>query len=203
MKNYIIMLFVLGISLSCLANKTEKVLPSKQPVKKDHKRPPLSRMRKVNWGWRYFSTLKDSDRAKLLQLQRQDPEQFRKILSEQGELLRRQEIAAFEQLKNKVILWKKTTNKAEKEKIKQEITLQLKQDFLKRLAEHRRHNEELKKRVSRMEEELKTRERKADDIINAQVEGILNGKIGLIQPGSRPPRRPPMGPPPNAKLGGK
>ena len=54
-----------------------------------------------------------------------------------------------------------------------------------------------------MEEELKTRERKADDIINAQVEGILNGKIGLIQPGSRPPRRPPMGPPPNAKLGGK
>ena len=124
-------------------------------------------------------------------------------MSEQGELLRRQEIAAFEQLKNKVILWKKTTNKAEKEKIKQEITLQLKQDFLKRLAEHRRHNEELKKRVSRMEEELKTRESKADDIINAQVEGILNGKIGLVQPGSRPPRRPPMGPPPKAKLGGK
>lgn len=202
MKNYIIMFLILGISISLFADELAKTLPEKFPSPNGQKKP-MPRMRKINWGWRYFSTLDDAQRANLLQLQRQNPEQFRKILFEQGQLLKKKELAAFEELKNKVELWKKTTNKVEKDKIKQEITLQLKEDFLKRLAEHRRHNEELKKRVLRMELELKNRESKANDIIEAQVEGILNGRIGLIKPGLRPSRRPPVGPPPNSNLGGK
>jgi hypothetical protein len=201
MKKYIVIFFILGIFIGLFA-KDGKILPSKEVQKQDNKKQ-FPRMRKIHWGWRYFSTLTDEERAKLLQVQRQDPEQFRKILFEKGQLLKQKEFAAFEELKNKVALWKKTTNKVEKEKIKAEITLQLKKDFFKRLAENRRHNEELKKRVLKMELELKKREEKANDIIKAQVEGILNGRIGLIKPGTRPSRRPPVGPPPNANLGGK
>lgn len=140
--------------------------------------------------WRIFSRLTPAEQKEMMNLQRTDPEKFRAAIHRKAE-----QIQAEQQLKRQKInelAGKIRNSKDEKEKseLRKELHSILKAGFDARLAQMRRNIDVNKKRIERMEAELKKREDNAEAIINASVDAVISGQKRPPHHGDRKPPRP-------------
>ena len=130
--------------------------------------------------WRAFTRLSADEQKELLQIQRTDPEMYRKILQEkadkfyEAEKIRRQEI---DDLTAEI---KQTESITEKERLKAKLRSKLKEDFQQRLQDTRRDIEAYKRRTAKLESELQKREKNCDAIIDAILNNRLNNAPQLL-----------------------
>ena len=134
--------------------------------------------------WRAFGELSDAERKEMMQLQRENPDKFLEVMKKKAEAFFKAEKAERQLLADLVQKYRAEKNKAEKEKIKNEISEILTKRFNKRLALNRKHVESMKKRTQMLEQELDKRAANSEKIINFQLEAMLQGRE------LRPPRRP-------------
>ena len=126
--------------------------------------------------WRAFSALNEEEREALIKLQRTDQEAFRKRMRELGEELRRQEREHFEELQKLAAEYRSLpADDARRAELKQEIAARVDAEYRRRLKANRRQLEEMKKRAAELERELDKRELRADEIIEAQLNALLDG----------------------------
>lgn len=126
--------------------------------------------------WRIFSRLTPAEQKEMMNLQRTDPEKFRAAIHRKAE-----QIQAEQQLKRQKInelAGKIRNSKDEKEtaELRKELHSILKAGFDARLAQMRRNIDVNKKRIARMEAELKKREDNAEAIVNASVDAVISGQ---------------------------
>ena len=165
-----------------------------------HRRPHMERPHRPNFQpgqqvkpgnnngyWRVFSQLTPAEQKEMMQLQRTEPEKFRTVMQEKLEKIQAEQ----RERHNKVneLAEKIRSSKDEKEKtaLRAELRAMFKSSFDARLAQMRRNIEANKKRIERMEDELKKRESNADAIVDAITESVISGKR---------PERGPAGPRP-------
>ena len=134
------------------------------------------------WIWRAFSQLPPEEQQKLMQLQRQDPAKFQAIMQEKAEKLYAQRQARRKELDAMGAQDRASNDPAEKERLKAELRDKLRDDFNRRLQDGRRDLDANRKRLERMEAELKRREENRYAIVDAILENILSGKQPPLPP---------------------
>lgn len=126
--------------------------------------------------WRAFSMLPQDEQKELMKLQQNEPEKFRAVMQEKAAKIqaemqsKRQKVAA--------LAAKIRNSKDEKEKtaLRAELRAMLKESFDSRIKNLKRNIEINKKRIAKMEEELKKRESNSDAIIEAITDAVISGK---------------------------
>lgn len=157
------------------------------------KRPDgRDRFRRGPGAWRVLAQMTEPEREALMALQVSDPEKFRAVIKEKTDALYQQELERVKTLRSLVAQYNKSTDAGEKKRIKNEMTIMMKSDFHRRLAENRLQLENMKRRTAQLETELDKRSAKADEIVAAQVESIINGEP-VRMPGGPPPHGGPKG----------
>ena len=155
--------------------------------------------------WRAFSLLDEAERKKMLELQRNDPDKFFAEMRKLSAEFEKQEQARLKKLQCLIDKYRTSTDKAERERLKAELTKMERAQFDKRIAGLTRTVESTKRRLALMEQGLKERKEKADAIVDARVEALLSGEIPVnpVYPAPHmrqgPPRQGPprQGPPRN------
>lgn len=129
-----------------------------------------------NGFWRVFSQLTPAEQKEMMQLQRTEPEKFRTVMQEKLEKIQAEQRE--KQRKVNELAEKIRNSKDDKEKtaLRAELRAMLKSSFDARLAQMRRNIEVNKKRIERMEAELKKREANTDAIVDAITESVISGK---------------------------
>lgn len=150
----------------------KKILPppAPQPKPLPPKRPRPSTPEKFRRGpgmWHEFSRLSPNDQQELMRLQRKDPEKFRTIMQEKADQLYARERARRQELADLAKKCRESSDNVQKNKLKNELREKLRLDFQQRLQDNRRNLESNRKRLNRMEAELKKREKNSDAIIEA------------------------------------
>ena len=169
------------------------------PASKDVPPPPPHQPRpkfRMNQGhkpgnshnfWRIFSRLSPAEQKEMMHLQRTDQEKFRTAIQEKVKKIQ-EELQAKRQKVN-AIAEKIRNSKDESEKagLRKELHAILKADFDARLAQMRRNIEANKKRIARMEADLKKREENAEAIVDAITDSVISGKKFPQHPRARKP----------------
>ena len=126
--------------------------------------------------WRAFSMLPQDEQKELMKLQQNDPEKFRAVMQEKAAKIQ----AEMQSKRRKVadLAAKVRNSKDEKEKtaLRAELRAMLKESFDSRIKHLKRNIEINKKRIAKMEEELKKRESNSDAIIEAITDAVISGK---------------------------
>ena len=135
--------------------------------------------------WQAFARLSQEEKQKLMEIQRQDPEKFRAIMREKAEALHASRMARQRELNDIARRYRESSDPAEKERLKTELREKLRADFNQRLQDARRDLESNRKRLERMEVELRRREKNQDAI----VEAVLADKLAGREPPPPPHRR--------------
>ena len=137
--------------------------------------------------WRIYSRLSPAEQKEMMHLQRTDQEKFRIAIQEKGKKIQ-EELQAKRQKVN-AIAQKIRNSKDESEKagLRKELHAMLKADFDARLAQMRRNIESNKKRIARMEADLKKREENAEAIVDAITDSVISGKKFPQHPRARKP----------------
>ena len=143
--------------------------------------------------WRAFSLLDEAERKKMLELQRNDPDKFFAEMRRLSAEFEKQEQARLKKLQCLIDKYRTSTDKAERERLKTELTKMEKAQFDKRIAGLTRTVESTKRRLALMEQGLKERKEKADAIVDARVEALLSGEIPVAPAYPAPHMR--QGPP--------
>ena len=154
-------------------------------------RPQSSQGNNVNF-WRVFSRLTPEEQKEMMTLQRTDPEKFRTAIQEKAEKIQREQQARrqkIDELASKIRNCKDEKVKAE---LRNELRSMFKRVFDARLAQMRHNLEDNKKRIERMEADLKKREENAEAIVDAITDSVISGKKRPPYPGERkmPRQRP-------------
>ncbi len=155
--------------------------------------PPPPRGERFNPGpamWRAFSELDETERQKLIALQRTDQEAFRQKMYELGEAFQKRERERIEELKKLIAEYRSAGDETRKKELKEEIARRVADHYRKRLHENRRQLEEMKKRAMQMEAELDKREKQADSIIKARTDALLDGSQEIVFPRRKKGGRP-------------
>ena len=149
--------------------------------------------------WRAFSLLDEAERKKMLELQRNDPDKFFAEMRRLSAEFEKREQARLQKLQCLIDKYRTSTDKAERERLKAELTKMEKAQFDKRIAGLTRTVESTKRRLALMEQGLKERKEKADAIVDARVEALLSGEIPVAPAYPAPPHMrqgpPRQGPP--------
>lgn len=143
--------------------------------------------------WRAFSLLDEAERKKMLELQRNDPDKFFSEMRRLSAEFEKQEQARLKKLQCLIDKYRTSTDKAERKRLKTELTKMEKAQFDKRIAGLTRTVESTKRRLVLMEQGLKERKEKADAIVEARVEALLSGEIPVAP--AFPPAHMRQGPP--------
>ena len=143
--------------------------------------------------WRAFSLLDEAERKKMLELQRNDPDKFFAEMRRLSAEFEKQEQARLKKLQCLIDKYRTSTDKAERERLKTELTKMERAQFDKRIAGLTRTVESTKRRLALMEQGLKERKEKADAIVDARVEALLSGEIPVAPAYPAPHMR--QGPP--------
>ncbi len=143
--------------------------------------------------WRAFSLLDEAERKKMLELQRNDPDKFFAEMRKLSAEFEKQEQARLKKLQCLIDKYRNSTDKAERERLKAELTKMERAQFDKRIAGLTRTVESTKRRLALMEQGLKERKEKADAIVDARVEALLSGEIPVAP--AFPPAHMRQGPP--------
>ena len=126
--------------------------------------------------WRVFSRLAPAEQKEMMNLQRTDPEKFRSVMQEKIEKFQREQQAGRQKIDELVAKIRNSKDEKEKSELRKELHSILKAGFDARLAQMRRNIDANKKRIERMEAELKKREDNAEAIINASVDAVISGQ---------------------------
>ena len=143
--------------------------------------------------WRAFSQLDENERKKMLELQRNDPDKFFAEMRRLSAEFEKREQARLQKLQCLIDKYRTSTDKAERDRLKAELTKMEKAQFDKRIAGLTRTVESTKRRLALMEQGLKERKEKADAIVDARVEALLSGEIPVAPSYPAPHMR--QGPP--------
>ena len=140
-----------------------------------------------NGYWRVFSQLTPAEQKEMMQLQRTEPEKFRTVMQEKFEKIQAEQRERHRKVNELAEKIRNSKDEKEKTALRAELRAMFKSSFDDRLAQMRRNIEANKKRIERMEDELKKRESNADAIVDAITESVISGKR---------PERGPAGPRP-------
>lgn len=148
-------------------------------------------MRRNALVWRVFSQLSEPERRKMQELQRNNPEAFTQKMRELADKYEQQENAWRNKMIALVDKYRKSTDKAEREKLKAEVVKMEKERFDKRLSSLAGMIAATKRRVALMEQELNKRKARSAEIIDARAEAILSGELPVAAPAHHhfPPRK--------------
>ena len=158
----------------------------KLPPPKDRGGAGMRGMRRNAMIWRVFSLLSDTERKKMHELQRSNPEAFAAEMRKLVDKFEQQERTRIRKLKSLIEQYRKSSDKAERARLKAEVAKMEKENFNQRLAGLSRTITNAKRRVAMMEQEFNKRKAKADDIVKARVDALLTGELPVL---SFPPRR--------------
>lgn len=147
------------------------ISPSPQPPERSRNH---ENYRRGPGMWRAFNRLSAEEQKELLQIQRTDPEKYRKILHEKADKLYEAEKIRRQELDELTAEIRSTENVVKKEQLKAKLHSKLKEDFQQRLQDTRRDIEAYKRRTARLEQELQKREKNCDAIINAILNNLLS-----------------------------
>ncbi|MBQ8754060.1 MAG: hypothetical protein IJZ19_03450 [Lentisphaeria bacterium] len=172
MKKFLTLLML--ITLSGVFAETPPAATGNQPPPPPPHSGKSSR-REAAMAWRAFARLSQEERQKLMLLQRTRPEEFRKKLKELSAKAHAEEQAKRLALRKLVNEYRSCSDNARKELLKAEIEKSMREDYMTRLQEFRRHLEEMKRRTAKMETELNKRAEKADEAIQARLQMVLDG----------------------------
>ena len=166
------------------------------PPRREHKAPGMRNMGRNAMMWRVFSQLDDAERKKMQELQRNNPEEFASSMRALVEKYEKLERARVEKLSALIEKYRKSSDKEERTKLKNEIARMEKERFDKRLEGLAKMIEGTKRRVALMEADLNKRKAKKEAIIDARVEALLSGELPVAPPQHpRPMRKGPPRPP--------
>ena len=157
------------------AEEPEDVPPPPPPLKSEKERRTSFAI------WRAFSSLPE--------LQRTDPEKFRKVMTEKGEALLKADRDRLIELRSMVAEYISTADSDRREELYKKIEANVRFDYFKRLEENRRHLEEMKRRARGLEAELNKREKSAEAAIKARIDAILRGDPDPEAPRPHPRRK--------------
>ncbi len=156
--------------------------------------PEKERFRRGPGMWEVFSQLDETERGQLLKLQREAPEAFRVEMGKRAEKLYQEKLAQQAELQKLIDAYQSTDDAAKKAEIKAQLTAKLTANFDRRLANHRRQLEEMKRRTALFEQKLEKRAAEKDAIIEKLAQGLLSGekklmKVHRVDLPSRPPMK--------------
>lgn len=126
--------------------------------------------------WRVFSMLPQAEQKELMKLQRSDPDKFRTVMQEKSAKLHAEMQAKRNKVYELAAKIRNTADEKEKTALRDELRAILKKSFDSRIAHLKRNIENNKKRIEKMEAELKKRESNADAIIDAMTDSVISGK---------------------------
>ncbi|MBO5823030.1 MAG: hypothetical protein J6R86_08460 [Lentisphaeria bacterium] len=129
-----------------------------------------------NGFWRVFSQLTPAEQKEMMQLQRSEPEKFRTVMQEKLEKIQAEQREKHRKVNELAEKIRNSKDDKEKTALRAELRTMLKSSFDARLAQMRRNIEANKKRIERMEAELKKREVNTDAIVDAITESVITGK---------------------------
>lgn len=151
--------------------------PESAPGKRSSKADPKTLTdRRI---WRIMGRLPAEERQKMGELQKTNPEEFRKVMQAKLDALQKQEQEFNAKLKALVEKFKKAEEK-EKEEIKVEVSRMISEDYQRKLDYTRRSLEDAKKQVERLSTGLAQREANAAKAVEARVNSLL--KTGAEKP---------------------
>ena len=154
-------------------------------------RPGMRNSQRDAAFWRVFSTLPQDEQKELMKLQRTEPEKFRSIMQEKAARLQAEYQARQQKIADLAAKIRNSKDDREKAALRTELRAMLKNSFNSRIAHLRRNIENNKKRIAKMEQELKKRETNADAIIDAITNDVIEGKSSWKRhPGHASSRKP-------------
>lgn len=142
--------------------------------------------------WHVFSQLPISEQKEMMKLQRTSPEKFRTIMQEKAVKFQAEQQAKRKQLNELAEKIRNSKDDREKAELRSQLRAKVKESFDNRIAQFRRNIESNKKRLERMENDLKRREDNAEAIVDAITDSMISGKRrqGGRRHGKRPPDKP-------------
>jgi predicted ATP-dependent protease len=178
---------------SVAAAPTENAAPSpkNEPAVEEHKTPPPPgrhrpraerRFRNGPGMWQVFSQLSAEERREMQKLQREDPEKFMELMRQKADELFRKREQRRAELRKLAAQCRDAAAPEERERLKKQLTEEVKKDFLAHLKSNRAQLEDMKRRTERLEKELQRREKNIDKAVEVHVDALIQGK--------KPPRRP-------------
>lgn len=146
------------------------VLPP--PPDEEAAQPPRRPRRRGNDVWRAYSSLSEAERNRMNELQAKDPDAFRQEMQKIAEAHRQAELERRKKL-DALLVFYRDGSEAEREMVANKIAAMVRDDYNRKLEDHRRHTAEIKKRVASLEQDLANRENNAEAIIKALVADLL------------------------------
>ncbi len=127
--------------------------------------------------WRVFSKLSLKEREEMQELQRSDPEKYKKIFQQKVDELRQAEQTKRDEMRGIFEEWKNASPE-QKAEIRKNLEQRVRGEYEARLTDNRKRLEEMQKRAADLEKELNKLEADTDNQVKMRVENILKGKIG-------------------------
>lgn len=131
--------------------------------------------------WMVFSQLSEEERREMEKLQRENPEEFRKIMSEKADKLYREREKRRAELRELAGKCRNAATPEEKANLKKQLAEEVSKDFRRHLEANRKQIGEMKRRTAQLEERLQRREKNMDKAVEDFVNALIEGKA--------PPRR--------------
>lgn len=182
-----------GIGAATLPLSAEKA-----PAAPEARNAKMRGMRRHAIVWRVFSQLSESERKKMQELQRSNPEAFSAAMKKLADEYEKKERLRAHKLFSLIRKYRQSTDSEERARFKAEIVKMEKERFEERLQGLARTIAGTRRRLAFMEQELNKRKAKKEAIVEARTEALLSGEIPVNFSHSRrmgpprPPRRAPV-----------
>lgn len=138
-----------------------------------------------HYYWRAFSRMTPAERKAMMELQVKDPAAFHQKMRAATEALRAADKARRQKI-DALAERCRTGSEAEKKAAREELTQIFRAGYMKRLADSRKHLQEMEARMKKIAETLEKKEANADAEIRILVENCIQG----IKPQGPRPGRP-------------
>lgn len=145
-------------------------------------RDPGRRFRNGPGMWMVFSRLTPAERQEMMKLQREDPEKFREVMSAKAAELYEKRQKRRAELQKLAEQCRNAATPEERERLKKQLTEEVRKDFREHLEANRIQIEDMKRRTEHLEREWQRRKNNMDKAVEASVEAMIRGET--------PPRRP-------------
>lgn len=121
----------------------------------------------------FFASLTEDERKELRELQRSNPEEAKKIMTQKLEQYKLHRKEKDKQLKDLIKTYQQAENKESKEQAYAEIKKMVTEDFNTNLAEHKRQLDFLERRLKAERERYDIRSKNADRIIKNRIDELV------------------------------
>jgi lipopolysaccharide export LptBFGC system permease protein LptF len=122
---------------------------------------------------KFISDLSQEELERLKKLSKENPETYREEMRKRLEFKRSERDEQSNKLNELVEKFRNTKGEDNKAKIKNELTVLVKEEFDKKMAMNLKHLEQAEKKFAEFKAKLVERKKKADEIIDGRVEDLL------------------------------